>query len=174
MMPGMKGAADYEKLVDDREAASLATQRKRFGAAISPLSVDVGGRAMVPFRRAVEDNGGTVLWVAKRHEARAKFRGTDVRVRIGEGKARVGGKLRRLPVAPELRGARTYVPRLFLLEAMEPKPFDTTAMTSGIVGDPARKLMFTQTAAHLVVILFILLGNIGLLLSRLRAKSSGR
>lgn len=37
---------------------------------------------------------------------------------------------------------------------------------------PARRLMFTQSAAHIIIILFILLGNLGLIISRIRAKRS--
>lgn len=39
-----------------------------------------------------------------------------------------------------------------------------------IVITPARQLMFTQNIAHLVILLFIIIGNVGLLLAR-RAKS---
>lgn len=39
---------------------------------------------------------------------------------------------------------------------------------------PARKLMFTQGTAHLVIIIFIIIGNLGLLLANLRAKTASK
>ncbi|MHB9026230.1 MAG: hypothetical protein ACYC7E_18990 [Armatimonadota bacterium] len=39
---------------------------------------------------------------------------------------------------------------------------------------PARKLMFTQGWAHIVIILFIILGNLGLLITTLRKRSAAR
>lgn len=52
--------------------------------------------------------------------------------------------------------------------------FDPYAPAQFRLPAPARKLMYTQNAAHLVVLFFILIGNIGLLISlRIRNKKGG-
>lgn len=80
---------------------------------------------------------------------------------------------------PGLKGAADYEK---LVDNAEAK-----ALTAGQIPDPkipavvtsipsfpaqARILMFTQSAAHLVIILFILFGNLAMLLSRRQAKKS--
>ncbi len=73
---------------------------------------------------------------------------------------------------PGLKGAADYE---WLVDQREQKAFeagevkdryDPKRYNSVNLPAPARQLMYTQNAAHLVVILFILLGNLGLLLSK--------
>ena len=80
-----------------------------------------------------------------------------------------------------LKGAADYEKLADELEARElaagriTHKFNDAGMTSVPAFPPsARRLMYTQSAAHVVIIIFILLGNIGLLLSRWKAKKSVR
>ena len=81
---------------------------------------------------------------------------------------------------PGLKGAADYEKLVDNLEDQEIKTsqpfavankFDYNAPTALRLPDPARKLMFTQGAAHIVILLFILIGNVGLILTRLRARA---
>jgi len=81
-------------------------------------------------------------------------------------------------VLPGLKGAADYEQ---LVDELEQKQLATGEMTHAfdytkgqVIITPARKLMFTQNIAHLVIILFIILGNIGLVLSRRRAKTDAK
>ncbi len=52
--------------------------------------------------------------------------------------------------------------------------YDPKATPSLQLPQPARMLMFTQSAAHLAIIIFIILGNVGLLLSTRLARKNGK
>lgn len=78
---------------------------------------------------------------------------------------------------PGLKGAADYE---YLVDQQEreeikagrlDKPFDYTKQEK-MRTTPARKLMFTQSAAHIVILLFIILGNIGLIVTRRRGAQS--
>lgn len=81
---------------------------------------------------------------------------------------------------PGLKGAADYESLVDKLEAREIKAghlqhaYNPDAPTSLRLPAPAVKLMFTQGTAHIAIILFILIGNIGLLLTRYRARSAGK
>ena len=83
---------------------------------------------------------------------------------------------------PGLKGAADYEKLVDVLETKELKaghiahPEISAEKISSIQAFPpaARKLMFAQSTAHIVIILFILLGNLGLLLSRRLAKKTAR
>lgn len=83
-------------------------------------------------------------------------------------------------MVPGLKGAADYERLVDEQEQREAAsgqlghpPFDPKQMvTIAGLAAPARTLMFTQNAAHIVIILFILLGNIGMLLARLVGRSS--
>lgn len=72
---------------------------------------------------------------------------------------------------PGLKGAADYERLVDELEQQEvaagrrERPFDYDAPALLPLPPSARELMFTQGTAHIVVIAFILIGNIGLLLS---------
>jgi hypothetical protein len=75
-------------------------------------------------------------------------------------------------MAPGLKGAADYEKLVDALEAKAveskeiKKPYDPKTSSLSGMGQSARQLMFTQNYAHLVIILFIFLGNIGMLLAR--------
>ena len=79
---------------------------------------------------------------------------------------------------PGLKGAADYELLVDNLEAREiadghlKGPIYSPKGAGNNLSQSARQLMFTQGAAHLVIILFILLGNIGVLLARRRARTS--
>lgn len=72
---------------------------------------------------------------------------------------------------PGIKGAADYE---LLVDGKEEQEYKagkisqlyTPNKEASIVITPARKLMYTQNIAHLVIILFIIIGNVGLLLSR--------
>ena len=77
---------------------------------------------------------------------------------------------------PGLKGAADYEKLVDDLEAREYHAgrithlFNPDAPASLKLPPPARRLMYTQGAAHLVIILFIILGNVGLLITKRRAR----
>lgn len=77
---------------------------------------------------------------------------------------------------PGLKGAADYEKLVDDLETREYRAgrithlFNPDAPASLKLPPPARRLMFTQGAAHLVIILFIILGNVGLLITKRRAR----
>ena len=79
-------------------------------------------------------------------------------------------------MAPGLKGAADYEKMVDALEAKAvaskeiEKPYDPKTSSLSGMGQSARQLMFTQNNAHLVVIVFIILGNIGMLLARRRTR----
>jgi len=81
---------------------------------------------------------------------------------------------------PGLKGAADYERLVDELEAREiadgliTSPIYSPKGAGANLSQSARQLMFTQGAAHMVVILFILLGNIGLLLARRRPRPSSQ
>jgi len=80
---------------------------------------------------------------------------------------------------PGLKGASDYEALVDKLQTQEEAAghvkhhYDPNAITSiPAFPPPARNLMYSQSAAHIVIILFIIFGNVGLLLSRRLAKKS--
>lgn len=75
-----------------------------------------------------------------------------------------------------LKGAADYETLVDKLETHEiqigalKQPFDYKIRGDVVLPEPARKLMFTQTTAHIVIILFICIGNLALLLTFLSRK----
>lgn len=75
-----------------------------------------------------------------------------------------------------LKGATDYETLVDALEAKEleagvlKKPFDYEIRSDVVLPDPARKLMFTLTTAHIVIIIFIFIGNFAVLLTYLLRK----
>lgn len=80
---------------------------------------------------------------------------------------------------PGMKGASDYEKLVDEVEAQQlktgelKKAFNPDEMKSiPAFPQPARRLMYTQSVAHIVIIIFILLGNVGLLLSRSQRKRS--
>ena len=79
---------------------------------------------------------------------------------------------------PGLKGAADYELLVDQLEEREiaagrlKGPAFNPLQAQGNLTQSARQLMFTQNAAHMIIILFIILGNIGLLLTRRYARSA--
>jgi len=83
-------------------------------------------------------------------------------------------------MAPGLKGAADYEKLVDRLETQmiaqgawpQERAFQTgRSSTLAGMGQSARQYMFTQNSAHLAVLVFIVLGNIGLLLSRRKARA---
>jgi len=79
-------------------------------------------------------------------------------------------------VMPGLKGAADYEQLVDNLEATElaaghiRKAYDWKSTPRlDVMPSPARRYMFTQSAAHVAIILFIVLGNLGMLLARRRS-----
>jgi hypothetical protein len=79
---------------------------------------------------------------------------------------------------PGLKGASDYETLVDNLEiqlvANPQQRYDPKAPTTQTMPATARVLMFPEGMAHILVIILIILGNIGLLLSRRRARISGK
>jgi hypothetical protein len=79
---------------------------------------------------------------------------------------------------PGMKGAADYEKLVDELENQEVKAgrkaklYDSTTMP--MMKNSARKLMFTQGVAHIIIILFIVLGNVGYFLSRRRRSSAAK
>ncbi|MEI7833567.1 MAG: hypothetical protein WCJ56_10270 [bacterium] len=77
---------------------------------------------------------------------------------------------------PGLKGAADYEQlvdekeKLLVGEGKLLHPYAESQTIQKLIVSPARKLMFTQSNAHVVVILLIIIGNIGFLVTRYRAK----
>jgi len=76
------------------------------------------GTAMVPVRGVFEHLGAEVNWDGGKQEAVVSFGDHKVVLRCGSGEALVDGKAVALPVIPEVRNGRAFVPLRFVVESL--------------------------------------------------------
>jgi LysM repeat protein len=89
-----------------------------------PLAFDApaviaDGRAIVPFRKVMEEAGGQVTWDSKQRRASAIARGHEITVAIGSDQAQVDGSAVAMGSAAQIRCDRTVVPLRFLGDALD-------------------------------------------------------
>jgi LysM repeat protein len=89
-----------------------------------PLAFDApaviaDGRAIVPFRKLVEEAGGQVSWDSKQRRASAIARGHEIAVSIGSDQAQIDGSAVAMGVVARIRCERTVVPARFLGDALD-------------------------------------------------------
>lgn len=77
------------------------------------------GYSMVPMRHIVENKGGVVVWLPDTKEVNAWANNTFMGVTLGKREARINAEVVLLPVAPEIRSARTMVPLRYLMGALD-------------------------------------------------------
>ncbi|MBC7337338.1 MAG: copper amine oxidase N-terminal domain-containing protein, partial [Clostridia bacterium] len=78
--------------------------------------VDASGRTMVPLRFVSESLGFTVTWEAKTRQATIRGAGREVCLQIGQSRAVVDGREKRLDTVPVIYRDRTMVPLRFVAE----------------------------------------------------------
>lgn len=76
------------------------------------------GRVLVPLRGVFEELGATVQWNPAGRMVIATSPGTDIRLRIGDRRARVNGEWQELDVPARIVNGSTMVPLRFLSEAL--------------------------------------------------------
>lgn len=74
------------------------------------------GTTMVPVRGVFEQLGAEVAWNQEKQEAIVSLNGREVVLHCGSHEAVVDGEVVSLPVAPEIRQGRTFVPLRFVVE----------------------------------------------------------
>lgn len=81
----------------------------------------VEGFSMVPLRQLIEAKDGKIVWLPATREVNAWVQQTFLGVKVGSRQARINEQAYQLPVAAEIREARTMVPLRYIMAALQLK-----------------------------------------------------
>lgn len=112
--------------------------------------VGASGRTMVPLRFVSESLGFTVTWEAKTRQVTIRGAGREVSLRIGQSRAVVDGREKRLDTVPVIYRNRTMVPLRFVAETfgleVDWEGSTRTVLLSRPKEDPSRPAWVEVTA----------------------------